>query len=140
VREAATRALDAHPGTRYDVREYLAEMQLALAVADLVVCRSGAGTVSELAALGVPAVYVPLPIGNGEQRLNAAPVVAAGGGVLVDDAELSAAWVAREVPTLLGDPARLGSMAAAAAGAGVRDGAARVADLVAEAVAQGASS
>ena len=52
------------------------------------------------AALGIPAVYVPLPIGNGEQRLNAGPVVAAGGGLLVDDAQLDAAWVAREVPAL----------------------------------------
>ncbi len=80
-------------------------------------------------------MYVPLPIGNGEQRLNAGPVVAAGGGLLVDDAQLDAAWVAREVPALLGDPGRLDAMASAAAGAGVRDGAARVADLVAEAVA-----
>lgn len=124
-------------GARYDVREYLAEMQLALAVADLVVCRAGAGTVGELAALGVPAVYVPLPIGNGEQRLNAGPVVEAGGGLLVDDAALDAAWVARHVPELLGDPVRLGTMARAAAGAGVRDGAARVADLVAQAAAEG---
>ncbi|WP_422110472.1 undecaprenyldiphospho-muramoylpentapeptide beta-N-acetylglucosaminyltransferase [Cellulosimicrobium arenosum] len=118
----------------YDVREYLAEMQLALAVADLVVCRAGAGTVSELAALGIPAVYVPLPIGNGEQRLNAAPVVEAGGGLLVDDAELSVAWVAQRVPALLADSDRLAAMAGAAAGAGVRDGAARVADLVVRAV------
>jgi UDP-N-acetylglucosamine--N-acetylmuramyl-(pentapeptide) pyrophosphoryl-undecaprenol N-acetylglucosamine transferase len=132
VRDAVARA--ARPGgPAYDVREYLAEMHLALAVADLVVCRAGAGTVSELAALGVPAVYVPLPIGNGEQRLNAGPVVEAGGGLLVDDAALDAAWVAREVPALLGDAARLDAMAAAAAGAGVRDGAARVADLVADA-------
>ncbi|WP_251150746.1 undecaprenyldiphospho-muramoylpentapeptide beta-N-acetylglucosaminyltransferase [Cellulosimicrobium sp. Marseille-Q4280] len=124
-------------GARYDVREYLAEMQLALAVADLVVCRAGAGTVGELAALGIPAVYVPLPIGNGEQRLNATPVVDAGGGLLVDDDALDATWVARNVPGLLGDPVRLAAMARAAAGAGVRDGAARVADLVAEAVAEG---
>ena len=48
-----------------------------------VICRSGAGTVAELTALGLPALYVPLPIGNGEQRLNAADTVAAGGGRLV---------------------------------------------------------
>jgi UDP-N-acetylglucosamine--N-acetylmuramyl-(pentapeptide) pyrophosphoryl-undecaprenol N-acetylglucosamine transferase len=140
VRAAAAGAVAARPGARYDVREYLAEMQLALAVADLVVCRAGAGTVSELAALGIPAVYVPLPVGNGEQRLNAGPVVAAGGGLLVDDAQLTADWVAQQVPALLGDADRLGAMADAAAGAGVRDGAARVADLVAEAVAAGGRS
>ncbi len=70
---------------RYHVLEYLARMELALAVADLVLCRAGAGTVCELAALGIPGVYVPLPIGNGEQRLNAAGVVEAGGGLLVAD-------------------------------------------------------
>ena len=80
---------------RYQVREYLTDMHLALAVADVVVGRSGAGTVCELAALGIPAVYVPLPVGNGEQRLNAAAVVAAGGGLLVDDDDLDAAWLRR---------------------------------------------
>lgn len=115
---------------RYHVLEYLAEMERALAVADLVLCRAGAGTVSELAALGVPAVYVPLPVGNGEQRLNAAPVVAAGGGLLVEDARLDPGLVRSTVATLLADPARLAAMSAAAAGAGVVDGAARVADLV----------
>ncbi|MBO0607709.1 undecaprenyldiphospho-muramoylpentapeptide beta-N-acetylglucosaminyltransferase [Myceligenerans salitolerans] len=134
VREIAT-ALPGESAARYQVRDYLAEMQLALAVADVVVCRAGAGTVSELAALGIPAVYVPLPIGNGEQRLNAAPVVQAGGGLLVDDADLTPDWVAGTIPALLGDPERLGVMAKGAATAGVRDGAARVVDLVAEAIA-----
>ncbi|WP_425553823.1 UDP-N-acetylglucosamine--N-acetylmuramyl-(pentapeptide) pyrophosphoryl-undecaprenol N-acetylglucosamine transferase [Isoptericola hypogeus] len=133
--ETATVA-GSYEAARYQVREYLPEMHLALAVADLVVARSGAGTVCELAALGVPAVYVPLPIGNGEQRLNAAPLVDAGGGLLVDDADLTPAWVAQHVPALLADRSRLDAMADAARAAGVRDGAARVADLVGEAVAE----
>lgn len=120
-------------GERYHVREYLSEMQHALAVADVVVGRAGAGTVSELAALGLPAVYVPLPVGNGEQRLNAAPVVAAGGGLLVADADLTPEWLTEHLfPMLIGDDAA-GSrerMGEAAAAVGVRDGAARVADLV----------
>jgi UDP-N-acetylglucosamine--N-acetylmuramyl-(pentapeptide) pyrophosphoryl-undecaprenol N-acetylglucosamine transferase len=119
---------------RYQVREYLSRMQLALAAADLVIGRSGAGTVSELAALGIPAVYVPLPIGNGEQRLNARPVVDAGGGLLVDDAELTPAWIRRTVLPLLADGDRLAAMGRAAGEVGVVDAAARVADLV-EAVA-----
>ena len=129
---AATR--DAMPGVaeRYQVREYLAQMHQALAVADLVVARSGAGTVSELAALGLPAVYVPLPIGNGEQRLNAGPVVRAGGGVLVADADLTPQWLRSHVIPLLADPERLAAMGAAARTVGVNDGAARVADLVEE--------
>jgi undecaprenyldiphospho-muramoylpentapeptide beta-N-acetylglucosaminyltransferase len=135
VREAVGRLAGTHETRRYQVREYLSDMHLALAVADLVVARAGAGTVCELAALGLPAVYVPLPVGNGEQRLNATPLVEAGGGVLVDDADLTSTWVAEHVPALLGDPARLDAMAAAARAAGVRDGAARVADLVEQAVA-----
>ena len=98
-------------------------------------CRAGAGTVGELAALGIPAAPAPPPPGHAAQRLPAGPGGAAGGGQPGADAQLDAAWVAREVPALLGDPGRLDAMAAAAAGAGVRDGAARVADLVAEAVA-----
>ena len=69
-------------------------MDLAYAAADLVVCRAGANTVTELAAVGLPAVFVPLPIGNGEQALNARPVVDAGGGLLVDDADCTPRWVA----------------------------------------------
>ncbi|MCL1870174.1 MAG: undecaprenyldiphospho-muramoylpentapeptide beta-N-acetylglucosaminyltransferase [Promicromonosporaceae bacterium] len=138
VREAVANLGASVETQRYQVREYLSDMHLALAVADLVVARSGAGTVCELAALGLPAVYVPLPVGNGEQRLNATPLVRAGGGLLVDDADLTPAWVAREVPALLGDEARLAAMAAAARATGVRDASARVADLVEQAVAGGA--
>ncbi|MBW0253333.1 UDP-N-acetylmuramate--L-alanine ligase, partial [Cellulomonas sp. PS-H5] len=128
------------PGAeRYHVREYLAEMEQALAVADLVVCRSGAGTVSELAALGIPAVYVPLPVGNGEQRLNAQPVVAEGGGVLVADEALTGEWIAANLLPLLAPEAagRRREMGAAAARVGVPDAAGRVADLVEDALAEG---
>lgn len=128
------------PGAeRYHVREYLAEMEQALAVADLVVCRSGAGTVSELAALGIPAVYVPLPVGNGEQRLNAQPVVAEGGGVLVADDALTGEWIVANLLPLLAPEAadRRRAMGEAAARVGVPDAAGRVADLVEEALAEG---
>ena len=77
---------------------YVDRMDLAYAAADLVVCRAGANTVTEVAAVGLPAVFVPLPIGNGEQALNARPVVDAGGGLLVHDAALTPEWVAATVP------------------------------------------
>lgn len=118
----------AAPAEHYQVREYLDAMELALAAADLVVCRAGAGMVSELAALGLPAVYVPLPVGNGEQRLNASEVVVAGGGILVVDADLTPAWLSARISELSADD--LATMAAAARSVGIRDGAARVADLV----------
>lgn len=115
---------------RYVVLPYAEQMELAYAAADLVVARSGANTVCELSAVGLPAVFVPLPIGNGEQRLNAAGVIAAGGGMLVDDADVDAAWVEREVVPLLGDAQRLARMSAAASSVGERRADERLADLV----------
>jgi UDP-N-acetylglucosamine--N-acetylmuramyl-(pentapeptide) pyrophosphoryl-undecaprenol N-acetylglucosamine transferase len=108
---------------------YLDRMDLAYAAADLAVCRSGALTVAEVTDVGLPAVYVPLPIGNGEQRLNALPVVNAGGGLLVDNADLTPSFVADTVARLLNDAGRLQSMTAAAALAGHRDAAQRVAEV-----------
>ena len=112
---------------RYHVLDYLSAMERAYACADGVICRSGAGTVAELTALGLPALYVPLPIGNGEQRLNAADTVAAGGGRLVPDGDLTAADVVSFTDLLADAEARA---AEAAASTGVRDAAARLAALI----------
>lgn len=109
-------------GAPYVTVPFVTEMELAYAAADLALCRGGAITCAEVAAVGLPAVYVPLPWGNGEQRRNALPVTRAGGGLMVTDAELSAAWMERNVVPLLTDPARLDQMSAAAAGYGRRDG------------------
>jgi UDP-N-acetylglucosamine--N-acetylmuramyl-(pentapeptide) pyrophosphoryl-undecaprenol N-acetylglucosamine transferase len=106
---------------------YLDRMDLAYAAADLVICRSGAMTVAEVSAVGLPAIYVPLPIGNGEQRLNALPVVNGGGGMLVADGALTPGLVAQQVAGLLTDPPRLAAMTAAAARVGHRDAARQVA-------------
>ncbi len=108
---------------------YLDRMDLAYAAADLAICRSGAMTVAEVSAVGLPAVYVPLPIGNGEQRLNALPVVNAGGGLLVEDAELTPDFVTERIGTLMGDTAALDQMTTAASLAGHRDAARRVAQI-----------
>jgi len=105
----------------YVALPYLERMDLALAAADLAVCRAGALTVAELSAVGLPALFVPLPHGNGEQALNAAPVVEAGGGVLVPDAELTPSRLAQEVTRVLTDPRRLATMSAAARVAGHPD-------------------
>jgi UDP-N-acetylglucosamine--N-acetylmuramyl-(pentapeptide) pyrophosphoryl-undecaprenol N-acetylglucosamine transferase len=106
----------------YVTLPYLADMADGYAAADLMVCRGGAMTCAEVAAIGLPAVYVPYPHGNREQYRNAVPVVEAGGGLLVDDAELSPRWVAETVLPLITDPARLGAMSADAARYGRRDG------------------
>jgi UDP-N-acetylglucosamine--N-acetylmuramyl-(pentapeptide) pyrophosphoryl-undecaprenol N-acetylglucosamine transferase len=106
----------------YQTRRFIDEMEVGYAAADLVLSRAGGMTVAELAAVGLPAIYVPYPHSNQEQRRNALPVVRAGGGLLVDDAELTPEWIEREVPALLHDPPRLAMMAAAAAAHGRRDG------------------
>lgn len=124
-----TLELPAPSGAPYVAVPYLDRMDLAYAAADLAICRSGAMTVAEVSAIGLPAVYVPLPIGNGEQRLNALPVVEAGGGLLVDDADLSPSFIAETVVPVLADADRLQRMTAAAALAGHRDAARRVAEV-----------
>lgn len=134
VREAvaqalASGALSPDAAAHYHVRDYLSDMASAYAGADGVICRSGAGTVAELTALGLPALYVPLPIGNGEQRLNAADVVAAGGGKLVEDAALSAADIV-SFAELLSDSEALAQARQAAASVGERDGAQKLAGII----------
>jgi UDP-N-acetylglucosamine--N-acetylmuramyl-(pentapeptide) pyrophosphoryl-undecaprenol N-acetylglucosamine transferase len=121
----------------YVVAEYLDRMDLGFAAADAVVCRAGAGNVSEVAALGLPAAYVPLPIGNGEQKFNAEPVVAAGGGLLVDNADCTPQWVDATLIPLLLDPHRLAVMGKAAESFGIRDGDERLANMVQDAALQG---
>ena len=104
------------PAPPYVVVPFVDRMDLAYAAADAVLCRAGANTVTEVSGVGLPAIYVPLPIGNGEQALNARPVIDAGGGLLVADGDLTPAWVSANVPALLTDPLRLAGMARAAAG------------------------
>jgi UDP-N-acetylglucosamine--N-acetylmuramyl-(pentapeptide) pyrophosphoryl-undecaprenol N-acetylglucosamine transferase len=119
------------PGSApYVVVDYLERMDLAYAAADLALCRAGAVTVAELSAVGLPAAFVPLPIGNGEQRRNALPVIDAGGGLLVEDADLDAAWIRSHLVPLLTDPAALAGYAEHAAAAGVADADDRLADIV----------
>jgi UDP-N-acetylglucosamine--N-acetylmuramyl-(pentapeptide) pyrophosphoryl-undecaprenol N-acetylglucosamine transferase len=119
----------------YRILEYCDRMELALAVADLAVSRAGASTVAELQALGIPAVLVPYAVGNGEQAFNARDAVAAGGAIVVTDTAFDADYVRTELPALLADRAGLAHMAASMSSIGRRDGAERMADLVAEALA-----
>jgi UDP-N-acetylglucosamine--N-acetylmuramyl-(pentapeptide) pyrophosphoryl-undecaprenol N-acetylglucosamine transferase len=121
-------------GPRYVVVDYVDHMELAYAAADLVIGRAGANTVSELTALGLPAIYVPLPIGNGEQRLNAQPVVAAGGGLMYDDADLTPDRLRESLLVVLADEGRRREMGEAARTFGRLDADRELADLVRRAV------
>ena len=112
--------------------EYGDRMDLAFAAADLALCRAGAATVSELIALGLPAVLVPYAAGNGEQRLNARSMVEAGAARLVNDSVVNARWVGEYLAPLLGDRAAVARMAAAAQALERHDGAAELLALVRE--------
>jgi UDP-N-acetylglucosamine--N-acetylmuramyl-(pentapeptide) pyrophosphoryl-undecaprenol N-acetylglucosamine transferase len=136
VEEVAVNPRDGDPA--YLVLPYIERMDLAYAAADLIVCRAGANTVTEVACSGLPAVFCPLPIGNGEQARNARPVVDAGGALLVDDDAMSSAWVSRTVPELIADTDRLASMSRAAVGLLPSDADHRLAAMV-EAAARGES-
>ncbi len=112
------------------VMPYLDRMDLGYAAADLALCRAGAMTCAELTAVGLPAAFVPLPHGNGEQALNAAPIVRAGGALMIEDAKLTPEWIRDTVLPVLRDPARTAAMSQAAAGLGRRDADTRLASEV----------
>jgi UDP-N-acetylglucosamine--N-acetylmuramyl-(pentapeptide) pyrophosphoryl-undecaprenol N-acetylglucosamine transferase len=121
-----------HPD--YRVVPYIDRMDLAFALADAIVSRAGAATVSEISALGIPAVYVPYAVGNGEQALNASGAVRAGAARLIPDAEFTAQRLRTEVVPLLTDSAALARMEAATAGVGTRHGTENVIALIDEAL------
>ena len=108
-------------GVPYVAAPYVDRMDLAYAAADFALCRAGAMTCAELTAVGLPAAYVPLPIGNGEQRLNALPIVQRGGGMLVADDELSADWIRDKLLPVLVNIDQVADMSAAAASLGRGD-------------------
>jgi UDP-N-acetylglucosamine--N-acetylmuramyl-(pentapeptide) pyrophosphoryl-undecaprenol N-acetylglucosamine transferase len=126
--------------TPYVVLDFVERMDLLLAAADLMICRSGASSLTEAAATGLPAIFVPLPHGNGEQELNAKHVVDAGGGLLVADAALTPEWVAATVPGLAADTERLATMGAAAAALIPRDADEQLARIVIDEATKAASA
>lgn len=127
-------AISPRPGDPpYIVVPFIERMELAYAAADLILCRSGANTVTEVAAVGLPAAFVPLPIGNGEQAHNAHPVVQAGGALLIDDAALTPAWIDNVVIPLVSHPGRLAAMSAAASGIVTRDADEQLAAMIRQA-------
>lgn len=124
--------LEPHLRARYVVKDFDPDMDVNFAAADAVLCRAGAATVCEITALGIPAIYVPLPHGNGEQALNARSAIEAGAALLLDDADLSPTTLEEAAVTLLLDEAAAAKAREAARSIGVTDGAARLADLVQE--------
>jgi UDP-N-acetylglucosamine--N-acetylmuramyl-(pentapeptide) pyrophosphoryl-undecaprenol N-acetylglucosamine transferase len=121
-------------GVPYVATPYIDRMDLAYAAADFALCRAGAMTCAELTAVGLPAAYVPLPIGNGEQRLNALPIVQRGGGMLVSDADLSPEWIRDTLLPVLVNIDQVADMSEAAASLGRGDADRWLAEAVIEIV------
>lgn len=109
---------------------YVDQMELALAASDFAVSRAGAATVSEFSAIGLPALYIPYPVGNGEQKFNLQDVLAAGGAVTVSDSEFTPEYVRSTLIPMLSDSKKLADMSLAARQAGVLDGTERFIALI----------
>jgi UDP-N-acetylglucosamine--N-acetylmuramyl-(pentapeptide) pyrophosphoryl-undecaprenol N-acetylglucosamine transferase len=122
------------PGIDYKVIPYLEPHYAdALAAADLVISRSGASTVAELAARGLPSILVPWSdASTGEQALNAEPLGRAGAAVVIPDQELTADRLAAALVEVLTDPGRLGLMARSARALGRPEAAEAVARIALE--------
>ncbi|HEX7131955.1 MAG TPA: UDP-N-acetylglucosamine--N-acetylmuramyl-(pentapeptide) pyrophosphoryl-undecaprenol N-acetylglucosamine transferase [Iamia sp.] len=117
----------------YDIVAYEDRMPVAMAAADVAVTRAGASTCTELAAFGVPAIMVPLPIATRDhQTANATVLADAGGAVVVPDPALDVDRLEAELTPLVADTARRAEMATAMAGEGRLDAAARAAELILE--------
>ena len=109
---------------------YCDRMDLALSAADFAVSRAGAATVSELTALGVPALYIPYGVGNGEQRHNIKTLLEAEGAIACTDSEFTREFVAQTLVPLLSSAKRLKQMSAAAKKLAITDGTANLYRLV----------
>jgi UDP-N-acetylglucosamine--N-acetylmuramyl-(pentapeptide) pyrophosphoryl-undecaprenol N-acetylglucosamine transferase len=109
---------------------YCDRMDLAIQAADFAISRAGASTVSEFAAFGLPAVYVPYPVGNGEQVFNVSTLVEARGGLFVKDADLNADWIANTLVPIVSKRAALQALSNGALSQGIKDGAERLYRLV----------
>lgn len=130
----------AQPVSGYVAFEYCDDMAAAFSCADLIVSRAGSSTVSEIAALGIPAIFVPYAVGNGEQAHNARASVEAGGALVVSDAEFTGEWIEHHVIPLVSSSPTLEKMAQAMASTGTRTGSEFTVNMVVEALASRATS
>jgi UDP-N-acetylglucosamine--N-acetylmuramyl-(pentapeptide) pyrophosphoryl-undecaprenol N-acetylglucosamine transferase len=127
----AVKASYANLGLAAEVSPFFGDMPRRIAEANLVISRSGASTVSELAAIGRPAVLVPYPYAlDHDQAANAAALKAAGGAEVIAQSQLSPEKLAKILRHAMDDPTKLAATAGAARATGKPDAARRLADLV----------
>ena len=131
--ERAAAALPPHLAARYTARAFFDDMAERIAQSDLVVMRAGGSSIAECSALGRPMIVVPYPHAGGHQRHNAAPYVAAGAAMLIDDAECTPDRLGAEISALVDDPSRWQAMARASLALGLPDATDSVVRLIVEA-------
>jgi len=120
-----------HPALQ--LREYIYDMAVVMRAADLVLCRAGASTISELTALGIPALIVPSPyVTNNHQEKNARVLEAAGGACVVTEAEADGQVLFQKSCDILHSPQRRQAMAAAMSSLGIPDAAERIYQTILE--------
>lgn len=113
---------------------YCDAMSAAIAASDFAISRAGAATVSEFTACSLPALYVPYPVGNGEQRFNVEQVVSAGGGMVVEDSQLSARLISERLIPIMSHRATLEQMSRAAGSVAILDATAQLQAMLLNAV------
>jgi len=140
VRPAEREALSAvyqSAGVRAELAGFFPDMPARIAGSHLIICRSGASTMAELAAIGRPSILVPYPAAmDDHQTANARPMAEAGGAILAPEAGLTGEALAGHIRAILEDPALASDMAAKARARGRPDAAARLADLIESIAAQ----
>lgn len=110
--------------------KYCDRMDLAMDASDFAVSRAGSSTVAELTAIGIPALYLPYSVGNGEQSYNLREVTAVGGGLELQDTKFDRDYIAAELVPLLSSASKVSQMAAAAKSVGILNGTERLYQLV----------
>lgn len=129
--EARVRQAYAGSGIAVEVHGFLHAIQTAYAAADVAVSRAGASSCAELAVCGLPALLVPYPLAaRDHQRANARAMAKAGAADWIDQSQLDVPWLSDYLRALAGDCARRDRMRLESGRLAVRDGAARLADLV----------
>jgi len=114
-----------------EIAPFFADLPARMAASHLVVSRSGASTVAELAAIGRPAILVPLPHAlDNDQLVNAGVLANAGGALCIEQSGFTPKRLAAELSNLIAEPEKLQRMAESAKGCGTVDAAERLADLV----------
>lgn len=113
----------------YQRVNYCQRMDLAIRASDFAISRAGASTVSEFTAVGLPACYVPYPIGNGEQKWNVAELAKAGGALVVADADFDSEYISSSLIPLISSTERLISMAGVASSMANLDAATKLAEM-----------